>query len=156
MSDDGIQDGVWDLMKRHLGYTDEEAEVFRNNPRNARVMATAPRMLGKTIVFTVIESRGCNSGHAVGTRFYFTGDGNLLTKMAPSKVCAFAMPVMTQMVYGIGELMYAGADPDTLCFNRAGCFDVGVMCGGWGRIILEASVMDREEARALYEKEKQS
>jgi hypothetical protein len=28
-------------------------------------------------------------------------------------------------------------------FNRVGCFDVGVRCGGWGHIALEIRVEDR-------------
>jgi hypothetical protein len=30
-------------------------------------------------------------------------------------------------------------------FKRAGCFDVGVQCGGWGRIVIELSVEDRDK-----------
>jgi hypothetical protein len=29
--------------------------------------------------------------------------------------------------------------------QRAGCFDVGLLCGGWGRIVLELRVEDRLE-----------
>jgi hypothetical protein len=31
-------------------------------------------------------------------------------------------------------------------FRRAACFDVGVQCGGWGRIVLELSVHDRSKS----------
>ena len=146
-----VPDEVWALMKTHLGLSDEEIGVFRQNLRNAKVMATAPDMRQKTIVFEVVESRGCNSEHGVGTRFFFTGDGNLISKMAPPRVCAYAMPIMTQAIFGIQELWYAGVDPNSLCFKRAGCFDVGVRCGGWGRIVVEAKVMDRDEAAALWQ-----
>ena len=61
------------------------------------------------------------------------------------------MPVMTQCVFGIQELWYAGVDPNTLTFRRGGCFDVGVQCGGWGHIVLEASVMEKDEAAKLAE-----
>ena len=29
-------------------------------------------------------------------------------------------------------------------FNRVGCFDVGVRCGGWGRIVFEVRMEDRK------------
>jgi hypothetical protein len=128
-------------MKQHLGYSDEEIELFRKNPHNARVMATAPDMRQRTIVFEVVESEGCNSKHEKGTRFFFTGDGNLITKMAPPRVCAYALPVMTQAIFGMQELWYAGVDPSSLTFKR----------GGWGHIVLEASLVDREKARKLFE-----
>jgi len=149
-----IPEEFWKLMQEHLDYTDEEMAIFRDLPRNARVLRAGLEMREKTIVFEVVDSRNCNSRHQVGDRFYFTGDGNLITGMAPSRICAFALPVMTQAIYGIQELWYAGVDPNELAFNRSGCFDVGVRCGGWGHINLKASVMDRKQARELYERNK--
>ncbi len=134
------------VLRERLGYSDQEMEAFAQNPRNARVLAVVPEMLSRTIVFDVIESHGCNSRHEVGTRFAFSGDGNLLTKHCPSKVCAFLLPVMAQAVFAMHELWYAGADPNQLCFRHGGCYDVGVKCGGWGRVVVEASVVDRSEA----------
>ena len=148
---DAVPEQVWALMKAHLKYTDAEIELFKNNPRNARVMAVAPRMRQLTIVFEVVESTGCNSQHGAGTCFYFTGDGNLITSMAPGRVCVFVLPVMTQAIFAIHELLYAGADPNEMCFKRGGCFDVGVGCGGWGKVVLEARVMDRKAAKKQWE-----
>jgi len=145
-----IPDTLWEMVGAHLGYDAEELALFKEDPRNARVLTYAPQMRQKTIVFEVVESNGCNSGHEVGTRFFFSGDGNLITKMAPKRVCAFAMPMMTQAIFGIQELWYAGVDPDALSFRRGGCFDVGVRCGGWGHVVLEARVIDRKEAEALH------
>ena len=42
--------------------------------------------------------------------------------------------------------LYAGVDAAELTFRRAGCFDVGVRCGGWGNVVLEFSMRDREKA----------
>lgn len=145
-----IPDQVWDALQRHLGYDDDEMEVFRADPRNARILAHVPEMASKTIVFEVIESRGCNAGHVTGTRLYFSAAGTLISKMAPSKVCAFALPAMAQAIYGVQELIYAGSDPNSLCFKRGGCFDVGLRCGGWGRIVFEASVIERTAAERLW------
>jgi hypothetical protein len=35
-------------------------------------------------------------------------------------------------------------DPNDMCFNRAGCLDVGLRCGGWGKVVVELSVEERE------------
>jgi uncharacterized repeat protein (TIGR04076 family) len=145
-----IPDQMWALIQQHLGYDDEEMALFRADPRNAKVLAAAPEMRRKTIVFEVVKSQGCNSQHQVGTRFFFTGDGNLITSMAPKRVCAFALPVMTQIIFTMQDLWYAGVDPNEACFRRASCFDVGVRCGGWGNVVVEAKVMDREEAKKLH------
>lgn len=147
-----LRDKVWDvakwkLMKSHLGYTDEEMKLFRENPRNEDVLSKAPALLDKTIVLTVVESRGCNSQHKVGDKFFFDGAGNLLTKRCPKKVCIYALSAAASMIFTSNELFYAGVDPNDMRFKRTGCFDVGVQCGGWGRIVFELSVQDRKAAQ---------
>ena len=145
----GIRDtawnlGKWKMMKRHLGYSDEEMRAFRENPRNEDVVSKAPELMKKTIVVEVVESHGCNSQHQVGDKLYFDGAGNLLTKLCPKKVCIYALNASTGMIFAANELFYAGVDPNEMRFKRAGCFDVGVRCGGWGRVVLELSVEDRK------------
>jgi hypothetical protein len=44
------------------------------------------------------------------------------------------------------ELLYAGVEPNEMRFNRAACFDVGLECGGWGRIAMEIKVANRKKA----------
>jgi uncharacterized repeat protein (TIGR04076 family) len=133
----------WKLMKSHLGYTDEEMKIFRENPRNDEVLSKAPELVKKTIVLEVVESHGCNSRHRVGDKLYFDGAGNLLTIKCPEKVCVYAMQAATPLIYACNELFYAGVDPNKMKFRRAACMDVGVQCGGWGRIVLELNVQDR-------------
>jgi uncharacterized repeat protein (TIGR04076 family) len=136
----------WKVMQDRLGYTDEEMKVFRENPRNAAVLSKAPELLDKTIVLEVVASHGCNSQHKVGDRFHFDGAGNLLTERCPKKVCLYALQAATSLVFASNELFYAGVDPNDMRFKRAACFDVGVQCGGWGRIVLELRVIDRQDA----------
>jgi len=146
----GIRDTAWNavkwkVMKTRLGYTDEEMKAFRENPRNEDVLSKAPALLDKTIVLEVVDSHGCNSQHKVGDKFTFDGAGNLLTKRCPEKVCIYALTAATSMIFASNELFYAGVDPNEMRFRRAACFDVGVQCGGWGRIVLELSVQDRKK-----------
>jgi len=146
----GIRDHLWNVakwkvMKDHLGYSDEEMKAFRENPRNEDVLSKAPALLDKTIVLEVVASSGCNSRHKVGEKLYFDGAGNLLTKRCPGKICIYALNAATSMIFASNELFYAGVDPNDMRFRRAACFDVGVQCGGWGRIVLELSVQDRKD-----------
>jgi len=132
----GIKDVVWKtamwkIMKKHLGYTKEEMQTFRENPRNEDILEKVPTLMGKTIVVEVVDSHGCNSQHDVGDKFYFDGA---------------ALNAATGLIFASNELVYAGVDPNEMRFKRAGCFDVGVQCGGWGRVIVELSVIDRHEA----------
>ena len=131
-------------MQKRLGYTDEEMKEFRKNPRNEDVLFKAPALMNKTIVVEVVESHGCNSQHKVGDKFYFDGAGNLITKLCPERICIYALSSASKLIFASNELFYAGVDPNEMLFNRAGCFDVGVQCGGWGHIVMEIRVEDRK------------
>jgi uncharacterized repeat protein (TIGR04076 family) len=138
-----VDERMWRIMQKRLGYSDEEMKEFRNNSRNGDVLAKAAALMNKTIVLEVVESHGCNSRHEVGTKFYFDAVGNLLTERCPKKVCAFSLSSALMMVFAANEMIYAGVDPNEIRFKRTGCFDVGLECGGWGRIVLELRVEDR-------------
>ena len=144
----GIRDAAWNkikwnFIKKRLGYTNEEMKMFRENPRNEDVLSKAPMLLKKTIIAEVIDSHGCNSQHGVGDRFYFDGAGNLLTEMCPKRICVYALNAITPQLFTVNELLHAGVDPNEMRFKRAACFDVGLECGGWGRIVMEIKVEDR-------------
>ena len=139
-----VDENTWQFVQKHLGYTDEELELFRSNPRNVDIISKAPDLMRKTIVAEVVASHGCNSQHQVGDKIYFDGSGNLLTKLNPKRVCIHALSVLLAPIYVANELFYAGVDPNEMRLNRVGCFDVGVRCGGWGHIALEIKVEDRK------------
>ena len=138
-------EGMWKAVQEHLGYSDGEMEMFRKNPGNGKILSRLGEIGNKTIVFEVIESKACNSGHKAGDRFYFDFAGNLLTKKNPAKVCVYAIQAMLPAIFAANELFYAGADPNGMVFRAAGCFDVGVKCGGWGRIVVRFSLEDRKK-----------
>jgi uncharacterized repeat protein (TIGR04076 family) len=144
----GIQDVAWNIIKwkfikKRLGYTNEEMKMFRENPRNEDVLSKAPELLKKTIIVEVIDSHGCNSQHGVGDKFYFDGAGNLLTELCPKRICVYALHAITPQLFTANELFLAGVDPNEMRFKQAACFDVGLECGGWGRIVMEIRVEDR-------------
>ena len=139
-----MDERIWKLAQRRLGYSGEELEAFRENPRNADVLAKAGALMNKVIVAEVVEAHGCNSRHKVGDRIYFDGAGNLLTKLCPQKICVHVLSAAATLVFAANELFYAGADPNDMRFNRAGCLDVGLQCGGWGKVVVEISVEERE------------
>jgi len=139
-----VDEGVWNAFQKHVGYTDEEMKEFRENPRNEDVLSKGPALMNKTIVVEVVKSHGCNSQHKEGDKFYFDGAGNLITKLCPKRICIYALSSVAMLIFTSNELFYAGVDPNEMRFKRAGCFDVGVKCGGWGNIVMEIRVEDRK------------
>ena len=141
-----LDEKVWKTVQQHLGYNDEEMKQFRENPRNEDVLSKTAVMLNKTIVAEIIESHGCDSGHKVGDKIYFDGRGvSLLTKLGPSKICIFALHSVALAMPALAELLYAGINPNEMRFKRFGCPDVGIKCGGWGHIVMELGVEDRDK-----------
>lgn len=137
-----VDERMWKIMQRQLGYTDEEMKTFRENPRNADVLSKTSVLMNKRIVLEVVESHGCNTRHKVGDRFYFDGLGNLLTESSPRRICTFSLTSAAMLVFTATEMIHAGVDPNEIRFKRASCFDVGLSCGGWGQIVLELRVED--------------
>jgi uncharacterized repeat protein (TIGR04076 family) len=140
-----LSEETWNFFQKHLGYTNEEMKKFRANPRNEDVLSKAPQLMGKTIVAEVVDSRGCNSQHKTGDKFYFDGAGNLITKLCPKRICIYALNALAMPIFTLNELLYAGVKPNDMRFKRAGCFDVGVQCGGWGHIVMEIRMEDRKK-----------
>ncbi|MBN2200668.1 hypothetical protein JW777_01805 [bacterium] len=138
-----IEERMWKIIKRHLGYSDEELKLFRDNARNCDVIEKAQILNKKHIILEVVESHGCNSQHKVGDKIYFDGAGNLLTELSPKKICAYSLANALMLIYTANEMLYAGVDPNTIRFRRTGCFDVGLQCEGWGKIIYELRVEDK-------------
>jgi uncharacterized repeat protein (TIGR04076 family) len=136
---------MWEVLQKKLGYSDQEMEKFRADPRNADVVAKTPELMNQTIVLTFTHSQGCASGHRAGDKLYFDSAGNLLTKRSPSRVCIHALSAASPLIYAANELMLAGTDPNAMRFKHAGCSDVGLECGGWGKVVMELSVVDRRQ-----------
>ncbi|MCP4599906.1 MAG: TIGR04076 family protein [Proteobacteria bacterium] len=139
----------WGYLKKHLGYSAEEMKHFRSNPRNENILSSAPTIMSKRIIARVVESHGCNSQHRVGDQFHFDGFGNLLTRRCPKRVCVYAINAIVPQIFAAHELMHAGVDPNEMRFNSAACFDVGVQCGGFGRIAMKIRVVDDSDSSLL-------
>jgi hypothetical protein len=139
-----LEERMWKIVKRHLGYSDEELGVFRGNPRNADVIEKSSILNRKYIILEVVESHGCNSHHNIGDKIYFDGAGNLLFELSPKKICGYSLCNALLLIYTANEMLYAGIDPNTIRFRRTGCFDVGLQCDGWGKVVYELRVEDKQ------------
>jgi uncharacterized repeat protein (TIGR04076 family) len=146
MSDLKLDENMWGTLQERLGYSNEEMQRFKKDPRNEYILSIATEQMNKTIVMEVVESKGCISQHKAGDKFYFDGAGNLLTKLCPSKVCYSAISSASNLIFAAIELFYAGVNANDIRFKRVGCPDVGVHCGGWGHIVMELRVEDRRKS----------
>ncbi len=138
-----IDDRILNIIQKRFGYDAEEIKEFSKNPRNIELISKNKEYDSKYIVLEVVESKGCNSNHKIGDKFYFDFAGNILTELSPNKICSYSLNSSLMLVFTANEMIYAGIDPNEIKFKRASCFDVGIECGGWGRIVLELKIENK-------------
>jgi len=138
------EERILKIIQKRFGYNEAEIEDFKNNPRNLELIGRVKELQNKLIVLEVVESKGCNSNHKVGDKFYFDYAGNLITGMCPAKICGYSLNSALMMIFTANEMFFAGIDPNSIKFKRASCFDVGIECGGWGRIVMELKIEEKQ------------
>lgn len=128
---------IVEMIRKRLGLDRKDFSPIEENPKYQRLFDNILAGSRYRLVAEVVESKGCHSGHVKGQRIVFDSAGNLLTREAPERLCAFLMPNLTVLINAFFENLMNGRDPNEVMFNRTGCFDVGHACGGWGHVVVE-------------------
>ena len=132
------------MIQKRLRLEDKEFQAIKDSPKFQRLFDNILGGSRYRLVAEIVESKGCHSGHVKGQKLFFDSAGNLLTREAPERVCAFLMPNLTVMINAFFENLLNGRDPNEVMFNRTGCYDVGPACGGWGHVIVEVRAEPRD------------
>ena len=133
-------DAMLAFVKEMLGYTDAQWETWKSNPRNLKIAGNLVDVMKYKVVAEVTSSCGCGAGHKVGDRIVFGGDGTLLCKESPERVCVGLLSPVNPIVGGVLDKICNGEDPTKMAFNKVHCIDVGVDHGGWGEVVVEVKV----------------
>ncbi len=128
---------IWRRFQKHMGYTDEEMEVFRSDPDKVKMVTQTPDFAKRRIIAEVIESQGCHARHKVGDRFVMTAGGQLIAEECPKKMCMFALGPVSHVLPAIFERLLAKSDTNCERFNIVQCTDVGLDRGGWGKVLMK-------------------
>jgi uncharacterized repeat protein (TIGR04076 family) len=133
-----VDDLIWQAVQQRVGYTDAEMELFKKRPFPHKILQTKviTDVIRTNIIFEIVEAHNCNVGHKAGDKFYFNGEGYIITSKCPEKICPHLMPFMARMMWLIPERLYEGLDPKPT-FPFGHCDDVGVRCGGMGQVLME-------------------
>ena len=105
-------DELWKRFQKHMGYTDEEMEIFRSDPEKVKMVTETPEFVKSRVVAEVIESQGCHAQHKVGDKFMITSMGYLITEECPKRMCLFALGPVSRVVPAIYERVISNSDPD--------------------------------------------
>jgi len=119
---EGPSEAFWKGLQQHMGYTDEEMEQHRKDPKWMKVLPlmASPKMRNSTMVFEVVKSHGCAEGMKVGDATTFA---NLCHNM-----------------------ILQGIDPNDMYADHFACMDCGSEHGlGLGQIVVKVYVLDESE-----------
>ncbi len=128
------------FIRELLGYTDAQWETWKSNPRNLKIADHIMDTQKYKVVAEVTSAHGCGAGHKVGDRIVFGGDGTLLCRENPDRICAGLLSPVNPFVGAVLDKICAGEDPTRMAFNKVHCIDVGVDHGGWGEVVVELKV----------------
>ncbi len=147
MENEDVDEAIWTVIQEQLGFTDEELSLFKLLPTNHKMLTTKAmtNIVSTNVIFEVAASRACNTGHKVGQKIYFNAERGMLAHKGPEYICPFLMPVMTRVMHIIQDRIWEGLDDLLPSVVRVGgCDDIGVECGGVGRVLLEAKIAEDE------------
>jgi len=145
-----LNKGILSMFRDYFNFTHNDIKTFKSNPRNLEMLSKVPKLMNYVFVVEILESKGCYNQQRTGDKYYFDGTGGLITEISAKRVCVHAMSALSKIIFAANELFYAGIDPDEMRFKRVCCTDVGVVCGGFGHIVMEFSVADRNSHRTNH------
>ena len=136
---------LWAALQRHMGYTDEQMEKFRADPMRVKMVRDTPQFNTHRIIAEVIHSENCHAQHKVGDKLIMNGNGQFLTELCPPKICVWAAAALGAPVNVIFDRFVSQLDPNDMLFNVVQCGDIGLECGGWGKILMKVRDEGPEE-----------
>lgn len=144
MDDRHVDESIFAVVQERFGFTDEELRQFKNLSTNQKMLTNKAmtNLINTNVIFEVVASRACNTGHKVGEKIFFNAERGMLAHKGPEYICPFLMPVMTRVMHIVQDRIWEGLDdPLPSVVRVGGCDDIGVECGGVGRVLLEAKIM---------------
>jgi len=128
---------IWRRFQKHMGYTDQEMEIFRSDPEKVKMVTQTPEFVKCKVIAEVIESHGCHARHKVGDRLVMTPGGQLIAEGSPKRMCMFALGPVSNTLPAIYERLITKSDPNFERSQIVQCTDVGLDKGGWGKILMK-------------------
>jgi len=144
-------DSTWRGVQTIMGYSDNELEIFKNQPRTIKIVSRLSGLKEASVIFEVKKVHGCIAGHKKGDFFVFPNAGSMDLQNSSPQLCPFLMPPMTRIMWVLQERVWEDLDPLPL-YASGQCDDVGLDCDGWGRVLVEARIMKPDEVKSLEKK----
>jgi uncharacterized repeat protein (TIGR04076 family) len=132
----------WKRVQGHLGFTDEEIDLFRSYPNHVKAMEEAPLFSTHEMVIEVIEAHNCAAGYKVGDEFVVDSEGCLIPERCPSRLCAAAIYAFKPLIDRMWQAFFNNSTE--VLHDTVHCPDVGVRRGGAGAVTMRGRAVRRE------------
>ncbi len=126
-----------DRLKKLWGWSDEQIKDLLTE-KHWRLLDRGHKFDEYRLVAEVVEARNCLARHKVGERYVFHGSGFLLPEESSvRRFCLWAMAPLLPFSYMFYDRISLDADPTSFAIDSVGCADVGIECGGYGKVIFK-------------------
>ena len=142
MADDNFD---WKRFQKTLKYTDEELEIFRNDPRRAEAAKKmfSREVMENELIVEVTHSHGCSARLKPGDKLVFKALSLLDMERSSPNWCAHAMLPIPQFASMMQDKFVAGQTDTDMVYNQFTCGDCGVRQGGWGQVVMKGYLAKR-------------
>lgn len=130
-----------EALKAAFGYTDEQFDQLKANPKRREMVEQIPDMTRKKLIVECVAAENCVF-NKVGDKYVFGGGGNLLKEESCEQPCLFAMHSFAFFCTMLYDRMASGLDPNDMHLDHIGCTDTGLEYGGFGKAMFRAYVVD--------------
>ena len=133
----------WRKIQSHLGFSDEELDLFRSNPKYKKCIENAPLFRSHIIVIDVIEAIGCTAGYKAGDQFHVDGQGCIIKEKSPPQLCVAAIWAIKPLMDRMWEAFFNNSTD--VFHDTVRCPDVGVQRGGAGEVTFRVRAVSRQQ-----------
>ncbi len=133
----------WRKLQGVLGYTDEELEIYRSQPKKVKAMQEGGKFATHKMVIDIIHAENCAMGYKAGDKFTVDGGGALIVEECPPKLCVGAIYAFKKLTDRMWQAFYDGKSE--VLHDTVHCPDVGLREGGWGMITMRIRAVGRDE-----------
>ncbi|MEM3551127.1 MAG: hypothetical protein QW222_03750 [Candidatus Bathyarchaeia archaeon] len=143
-----ITENFWEKFQGHMGYTAEEMEKFKQDPLNVKMALkmASPEIQNKTVVFEILDVKGCHEGMRPGDKLYFKG-GILLDAKRSDNWCAYAIGyAAAEVAAAFQNLIAHDVNPKEFVYKVRSCGDCGRPLSkyGFGFVLYKIYIVDEK------------
>ena len=142
----------WQGVQQHLGFTDDEMDLFRSYPNHVKAMESAPAFAKSEMVVEVIEAHNCAAGYKKGDCFVVDAEGCLVTGACPPRLCVGAVYAFKPLVDRMWQAFFDNATE--VLHDTVHCPDVGVRRGGAGAVTMRMRIIPKGDWQKDHKKHK--